>query len=103
MPSYSDDHIAFAWETIRVKFPKPEYITRIVLFNALHNVRKPFLDITPQDCLQTSAAATFSAISAFKDNDIEEPSGKRGALIFTEATATCKHTGQRGYECICVG
>ena len=93
VPSYSDDHIASAWEAVHAKFPKPEYIIRVALFNVAHNVRKPFLDITPQDtqdCLQTRVAAAFSsargAILAFKENDIEELSGKRGALIFAGAT-----------------
>jgi NAD(P)-dependent dehydrogenase (short-subunit alcohol dehydrogenase family) len=97
VPSYSDDHIASAWEAVHAKFPKPEYIIRVALFNVAHNVRKPFLDVTPQDvqdCLQTSVAAAFSfargAILAFKDNDIEEPTGKRGALIFTGATASTR-------------
>ena len=97
VPSYSDDHIASAWEGIHAKFPKPEYIIRVALFNVAHGVWKPFLDVTPQDvqdCLQTSVAAAFSfargAILAFKENDIEEPSGKRGALIFTRATASTR-------------
>jgi len=97
VPSYSDDHIVSAWEAVHAKFPKPEYIIRVALFNVAHNVRKAFLDITPQDvqdCLQTSVAAAFSfargAILAFKENDIEEPNGKRGALIFTGATASMR-------------
>jgi len=44
--------------------------------------------------LQTSVAAAFSfargAILAFKDNDIEQHNGKRGALIFTGATASAR-------------
>jgi len=39
-------------------------------------------------------AAAFSftrgAILAFKDNDIEQPTGKRGALIFIGATASIR-------------
>ncbi|KIM43964.1 hypothetical protein M413DRAFT_443037 [Hebeloma cylindrosporum] len=97
VPSYSDAHIASAWEAIHTTFPKPEYIIRVALFNVAHGVWKPFLDVTPQDvqdCLQTSVAAAFSfargAILAFKDNDIEQPNGKRGALIFTGATASTR-------------
>ena len=67
------------------------------MFNASHGVWKPFLQVTPQDvqdCLQTSVAAAFAfsrgAILAFKENDIEEPNGKRGALIFTGATASLR-------------
>ena len=95
--SYSDDNLASAWEAVHAKFPKPQYIIRVALFNVAHNVRKPFLDVTPQDvqdCLQTSVAAAFSfargAILAFKDNVIEQPTGKRGALIFTGATASLR-------------
>jgi NAD(P)-dependent dehydrogenase (short-subunit alcohol dehydrogenase family) len=97
LPSYSDDHIASAWEGIHAKLPKPEYIIRVALFNAGHAVWKPFLDVTPQDvqdCLQINVAAAFSfargAILAFKENDIEEPNGKRGTLIFTGATASTR-------------
>lgn len=95
VPSYSDDHIVSAWEAIHVKFPKPEYIIRVAVFNAAHGVWKPFLDVTPQDVqdsLQTNVAAAFSfargAILAFKGNDIEQPNGKRGTLIFTGAMSS---------------
>ena len=97
MPSYSDDHIASAWEAVHAKFPKPKYIIRVALFNVAHGVWKPFLDITPQDvqdCLQINVAAAFSftrgAILSFKDNDIEQPNGKRGILIFTGATSSAR-------------
>lgn len=70
---------------------------RVALFNVAHGVWKPFLQVTPQDvqdCLQTSVAAAFSfsrgAILAFKDNDIEAHNGKRGALLFTGATASLR-------------
>ena len=47
-----------------------------------------------QDCLQMSVAAVLSfahgAILAFKENDIGASSGKRGALIFTGATASTR-------------
>ena len=95
VPSYSDDHIASAWQAIHAKFPKPEYIIRVALFNVAHGVFKPFLDVTPQDIqesLQINVAAAFSfargAILAFKDNDIDQTNGKRGTLIFTGATAS---------------
>ena len=44
-----------------------------------------------QDCL-VAAAFSFArgAISAFKDNDIEEQIGKMGALIFTGATVSTR-------------
>ena len=97
MASYSDEDITSAWKAIHAKFPKPEYTVRAAVFNASHGVWKPFLQVTPQDvqdCLQTSVAAAFAfsrgAILAFKENDIEEPNGKRGALIFTGATASLR-------------
>jgi NAD(P)-dependent dehydrogenase (short-subunit alcohol dehydrogenase family) len=95
--SYSHEDITAAWTGIHAKFPKPEYIIRVAVFNAGHGVWKNFLDVTPQDVqdtLQTSVAAAFSfargAILAFKDNDIEQSNGKRGALIFTGATASLR-------------
>ena len=63
MSSYSDDHIPSAWEAIHVKFPTPEYIIRVAIFNVAHNVQKPFFNIMPQDAqdfLQTSMVAAFS-------------------------------------------
>ena len=95
MSSYSDDQIASAWQAIHAKFPKPEYIIRVAVFNVAHGFWKPFLDVTPQDvqdCLQINVAAAFTfargAILAFKDNDIEQANGKRGTLIFTGAMSS---------------
>lgn len=58
---------------------------------------KPFLDITPQDveeCLQVNVASAFAfsreAILSFRENEIEESSGKKGILIFTGATASLR-------------
>ncbi|CAA7262031.1 unnamed protein product [Cyclocybe aegerita] len=97
VPSYTHDGITSAWDAIHQRFPKPEYAIRAALFNVGYGVWKPFLDITPQEVqesLNTNVAAAFSfsrgAILAFKDNDIEEPNGKRGALIFTGATASTR-------------
>lgn len=97
MSSYSHEDITNAWASIHSKFPKPEYAVRVAVFNAGDAVFKKFLDVTPDDVqksLQTSVAAAFSfargAILAFKDNDIEQPNGKRGALIFTGATASLR-------------
>ena len=97
VPSYSDDDIASTWEAIHTKFPKPEYIIRVALFNAVHRVWKPFLEITPQEVqesLQVNVAAAFSfargAILAFKDNDIEQPNGKRGMMLFTGGSSSVR-------------
>ena len=74
----------------RLRSLRPEYIIRLALFNVAHGVPRPYLDIMPQDAhdgLQINVTAGFSfargAILAFKDNDIEQPNGKRGTLIFT--------------------
>jgi hypothetical protein len=34
--------IASAWQAIYAKFPKPEYIIPVAVFNAAHGVWKPF-------------------------------------------------------------
>ncbi|KAF8874260.1 short-chain dehydrogenase/reductase SDR [Gymnopilus junonius] len=95
--SYSNDDLSKAWTAIHAKFPKPEYTVRVALFNAAGFVWKPFLEITPEDVqnsLQNNVAAAFTfargAIQAFKENDIEEPSGKKGTLLFTGATASIR-------------
>ncbi|KJA16040.1 hypothetical protein HYPSUDRAFT_148349 [Hypholoma sublateritium FD-334 SS-4] len=95
--SYSDEDVTSAWAAIHARFPKPEYAIRAALFNASHGVWKPFLETNTQDvqdCIQTNVAAAFSfsrgAILAFKENDIDQSNGKRGALIITGATASVR-------------
>ncbi|KAF9530715.1 hypothetical protein CPB83DRAFT_881961 [Crepidotus variabilis] len=95
--SYSHEDITNAWSAIHKAFPKPEYVIRVAVFNGGSGVFKKFLDVTPQDvqtALQATIASAFSfsrgAILAFKDNDIEESNGKRGALLFTGATASIR-------------
>ncbi|TFK22517.1 short-chain dehydrogenase/reductase SDR [Coprinopsis marcescibilis] len=95
--SYSQEDIATAWSSIRSHYPKPEYDIRAAVWNAGQGVWKPFLEITPQEVqqvLETNVAAAFSfsreAITTFKQNDIDESNGKRGALIFTGATASIR-------------
>jgi NAD(P)-dependent dehydrogenase (short-subunit alcohol dehydrogenase family) len=98
LPSYSHEDITSTWGSIHAHFPKPEYAIRAAVFNVGHGVWKPFLEVTPQDvqdCLQTTIAAAFAfsrgAILAFRDNkELEEPTGKRGTLIFTGATAALR-------------
>ncbi|TFK32855.1 hypothetical protein BDQ12DRAFT_728268 [Crucibulum laeve] len=95
--SYSVDDISTAWNSIRSHYSAPNYSIRAAIFNVAHGVWKPFLEVTPQDVeesLQTNVAAAFAfareAILSFKENDIEEENGKRGALIFTGATASVR-------------
>lgn len=95
--SYSHDDVSSTWLSLREKFSSPEYTIRAAIFNAGQPVFKPFLDITPeeiQNSLEVSISAAFAfsrgAILAFQGNDIEEPLGKRGTLIFTGATASIR-------------
>jgi len=95
--SYSHEDITSVWGKIRQRFTKPNYSIRVAVFNAGHGLWKGFLDITPeevQETLQTNVAAAFAfsreAILDFKANDIQEPAGKRGSLIFTGATAAIR-------------
>ncbi|KAF5320165.1 hypothetical protein D9611_010381 [Ephemerocybe angulata] len=97
LKSYSHEDIATTWAAIHERFPKPEYEVRAAVWNAGHGVWKPFLDITPtdvQECLDTGVAAAFAfarhSILAFKENEIDPTNGKRGALIFTGATASIR-------------
>ncbi len=86
---------------MREKFPNANYSIRAAILNAGQTVFKPFLEITPeeiQNSLEVSVAAAFAfsreAILSFRDNDIEEPLGKRGTLIFTGATASLRGNTQ---------
>ncbi|KAF9530584.1 hypothetical protein CPB83DRAFT_810461 [Crepidotus variabilis] len=97
LASYSHEDVINAWAAVHKAFPKPEYVVRVAVFNGGWGAFKKFLDVTPEDvqtALQASVAAAFSfargAILAFKDNDIDESNGKRGALIFTGATASTR-------------
>ncbi|KAK2462170.1 hypothetical protein APHAL10511_005802 [Amanita phalloides] len=95
--SYSHEEISSAWARIRERYSKPNYSIRAAVFNAASSSWKGFLDFTPQEIekmLQANVAAAFSfsreAILEFRGNDIQEPAGKRGTLIFTGATASVR-------------
>ncbi|KAJ3576325.1 hypothetical protein NP233_g497 [Leucocoprinus birnbaumii] len=95
--SYSRDDISSTWMSVREMFSMPEYSIRVAVFNAGQTVFKPFLEITPeevQNSLEVSVSAAFAfsreAILSFKENSLEEPSGKRGTLLFTGATASLR-------------
>ncbi|KAF9448686.1 short-chain dehydrogenase/reductase SDR [Macrolepiota fuliginosa MF-IS2] len=97
LPAYSAEAITSAWSLIKAKFPKPAYEIRVAVWNAGHAVFKKFLDITAEDIeqsTQVNIAASFSfsrqAILTFKENEIGAGNGKRGALIFTGATAALR-------------
>ncbi|KAG5646948.1 hypothetical protein DXG03_001671 [Asterophora parasitica] len=95
--SYSPKDINAAWSAIRSKYPSPRFIISAAVFNAAHGVWKPFLDVTQEDIrssldVNIEAAFAFSreAILTFKKNEILEPVGKKGTLIFTGATASIR-------------
>jgi len=95
--SYGHENLSSVWDRIRERFCQPNYSIRTAVFNVGHGVWKGFLDTTPEDVqesLQTSVAAAFAfsreAILTFKKNEIQEPVGKRGTLIFTGATASIR-------------
>ena len=96
MEAYTTEDITNAWNAIRAKYSAPEYAIGAAIFNVGHGVWKPFLDVTPNDVQQSlqvvEAAFAFSreAVLAFKGNEISEPTGARGTLIFTGATASLK-------------
>jgi len=91
--SYTHSSLQTAFATIKSRWPSSPL--RVALFNAGYNVRKPFLDITPEEIkevVDVNIVAAFAfareAILAFKELDIEE--GKRGTLLFTGATASLR-------------
>ncbi|RXW23776.1 hypothetical protein EST38_g2078 [Candolleomyces aberdarensis] len=97
LKSYSHEDIATTWAAIKQRFPKPEYEIRAAVWNVGQLVWKPFLEITPEDVqlsLDTGVAAAFAfarqSILSFKENGIDSTNGKRGALIFTGATASIR-------------
>jgi short-subunit dehydrogenase len=86
-----------AWDQVQGTYDRPTYNIRAAIFNAGQTVFKPFMEITPdeiQKSLEVSVTSAFSfshkAISSFSNNEIEEPLGKRGTLIFTGATASIR-------------
>ncbi|KXN92489.1 hypothetical protein AN958_07436 [Leucoagaricus sp. SymC.cos] len=97
LSSYSAEAITSAWTSIKQRFTNPTYEIRVAVWNAGHTVFKKFLDVTPEDVQQSTqvnivGAFSFSreAILTFKENTLEAGNGKRGALIFTGATASLR-------------
>lgn len=95
--SYAPEDLASAWKYIRDKYTTPSYNIRAAVFNVGKGVWKPFLEITTADLRESlsanvEAGFAFSreAILTFKQNEIEEPKGARGTLIFTGATASVR-------------
>jgi NAD(P)-dependent dehydrogenase (short-subunit alcohol dehydrogenase family) len=95
--SYTPENISSVWKSIHKTYAPPNYHIRAAIFNAGKGAWKPFLEITQEDlreslAVNVEAAFAFSreAILAFKQNEIEEPKGARGSLIFTGATASLR-------------
>jgi len=95
--SYAPEDITSVWRSIRSTYAAPKFTIHAAIFNVAYGVWKPFLDITPADVresLATNVEAAFAfsreAILTFKQNEIDEQTGKRGALIFTGATASLR-------------
>ncbi|KAE9404198.1 NAD(P)-binding protein [Gymnopus androsaceus JB14] len=95
--SYEYASIQSAFENIRSRYPSPQYSIRAAVYNAGHGVRKPFLDVTPEDIkgvTETNIDGAFAfaheVITEFKKNEIDPTTGKRGVLIFTGATASIR-------------
>lgn len=87
--SYADIRAVFA--DIKKHWPNSE--VRVTVWNAAHNIRKGFLDLTEeevQESVQTNIVSAFAfareSILTFKELELNDK-GKRGALIFTSATA----------------
>ncbi|KAI0260354.1 NAD-P-binding protein, partial [Gloeopeniophorella convolvens] len=90
--TYNYAEVAAAFDAARAHWPNGEI--RVALFNAGGSVRKPFLEITPEDVASTvdtniSAAFAFArgALRAFEGLPLDAR-GARGTLLFTGATAS---------------
>ncbi|KAL5492703.1 hypothetical protein ACEPAI_4150 [Sanghuangporus weigelae] len=92
--AYDAASLTFAFSSIKSQWP--DSVLRVAVWNAVHAIWKPFLQITDEEvteALYTNVRAAFAfsrlAISAFKENELNEI-GKRGALIFTGATSSLR-------------
>ncbi|QRW04940.1 short chain dehydrogenase [Ceratobasidium sp. AG-Ba] len=89
--SYADLHIAF--EEIKRHWSKAEI--RVTVWNAAHNVRKPFLELTEeivQESVQTNIVSAFAfareSILAFKDLELDDKAfsaGKHGERALAQS------------------
>ncbi|KAF8057473.1 hypothetical protein FPV67DRAFT_1429945, partial [Lyophyllum atratum] len=95
--SYSAENIKAVWNSIRARYPAPDYVINVAVFNVVQGFWKPFLEVTPENirlAMETNVEAAFAfareVILTFKENEIMEPIGKRGTLIFTGAAASIR-------------
>ncbi|KZV82322.1 NAD(P)-binding protein [Exidia glandulosa HHB12029] len=92
--SYEQSTLHATFAQIRAEWPGAPI--RVAVWNAGDAVWKPFLDVTEEELRKTtdtniigSFAFAREAILSFKDLELDEV-GKRGALIFTSATAALR-------------
>ncbi|KAL0567681.1 hypothetical protein V5O48_014316 [Marasmius crinis-equi] len=90
--SYASSDVADAFTQIRARFSKPSYTIRAAIFNVVHRVFKPFLEVTPEEVkavIETNIGAGFAfsreAILDLLENPIDPATGARGVLIHTGA------------------
>ncbi|KAL0565633.1 hypothetical protein V5O48_016392, partial [Marasmius crinis-equi] len=55
--SYASSNVIDAFKRIRTHFSKPSYTIRAGIYNAVYGIRKPFLDVTPEDVRATTEAS----------------------------------------------
>lgn len=95
--NYTSNDLQSAFAAIQSHWPSSSL--RVALFNATHDIRKSFLDITPEE-VQSSVDTTIVGAFAFAREviltfkklglDNEGGKGKRGTLLFTGATASLR-------------
>ncbi|KAF9067152.1 NAD(P)-binding protein [Rhodocollybia butyracea] len=91
--SYEYASIQSTFKSIRARYPLSQYSIRAALYNCSDRVRKPFLEITPED-IKTITRVNFEGafafvheiISDFIKNEIDQTNGKRDFLAFTGST-----------------
>ncbi|KAJ4490819.1 hypothetical protein J3R30DRAFT_139811 [Lentinula aciculospora] len=95
--SYSASSISAIFQSIHTRYPSPDYTIRAALYNASHSIRKPFLETSLADfraAQETIVEGSFTfsqeVIRAFKENDVDSVTGKRGMLIFTGSTTSIR-------------
>ncbi|KAL5513447.1 hypothetical protein ACEPAH_3846 [Sanghuangporus vaninii] len=92
--AYDEASLTSAFGSIKSQWP--DSVLRVAVWNAVHPIWRPFLQITDEEvteALNTNVRAAFAfsrlAISMFKENELNEI-GKRGSLIFTGGTSSLK-------------
>ncbi|KAI5117580.1 hypothetical protein M0805_004575 [Coniferiporia weirii] len=92
--AYTPSELKSAFDAIASFWPASTSILRVAVWNTAHNIRRPFLSLTEEqvdESIDVNLRAAFAfarlVITTFKENELDE-SGKRGALIFTGATAS---------------